>query len=88
MITPKQVFDAWRDNDLFGFEPPGEGETYRQYLDRVGDESLAGDRLFHFALAELCSEDISADEADWRLLRAIEDLQAVSAAITENAPIG
>ncbi len=88
MITPKQVFDAWRDNDLFGFDPPGEGETYQQYLDRVGDESFAGDRLFHFALAELCSENVSAEEADRRLLRAIEDLQAVSAAIAGNAPIG
>jgi hypothetical protein len=88
MIAPKQVFDAWRDNDLFGFDPPREGETYHEYLTRVGDEALAADRLFHFALAELCSEDISAEDADRRLLRAIEDLQAVGEAIAENAPIG
>jgi len=88
MITPKRVFDAWRDNDLFGFDPPEQVETYRQYRDRVGEEALAADRLFHFALVELCSEDISAEEADRRLLRANADLQAVRAAIAGNAPIG
>ena len=38
MITPKQVFDCWRDNDLLGFDPPHEGETYPQYCERVGEE--------------------------------------------------
>lgn len=80
MTTPRQVFDAWRDNDLFGFDPPKEDESYQEYHARVGDEALASDRLFHFALAELCGEELSRDEADRRLLRAVEDLEAVSGA--------
>jgi hypothetical protein len=83
MITPRQVFDAWRDNDLFGFDAPKEGETYRDYRARVGDEALAADRLFHFVLAELCSENLSAEEADLRLCRAVDDLQTVRAAIAD-----
>jgi hypothetical protein len=77
MITPKQVYDAWRDNDLLGFDPPHEGETYPQYLERVGEETLAGDRLFRFALAELCGEDVSVAEAGDRLVRAAIDLLTV-----------
>jgi hypothetical protein len=77
MITPKQVFDAWRDGDLFGFDPPQEGETCRAYRERIGEEALAEDRLFHFALAELCGEDIGTEEAQRRLDRAIDDLEHV-----------
>ena len=84
MITPRQVFDAWRDNDLFGFDPPEEGETYRQYRARVGEEALASDRLFHFVLAELCNEDLSVEETDRRLLRAIEDMETVRAALNRS----
>ena len=77
MISPKQAFDAWRDDDLLGFDPPKDGETYQQYRDRVGDEALAGDGLFHFVLAELCGEDISPAEAGDRLVRAAIDLLTV-----------
>jgi hypothetical protein len=66
MITPKQVYDLWRDNDLMGFDPPMEGETYQAYYERIGDEALRSDRLFHFALAELCTEDIDLNEAERR----------------------
>jgi hypothetical protein len=81
MTTPRQVFDAWRDNDLFGFDPPEEGATYQEYRARLGDEGLASDRLFHFVLADLCGEDLAEGEADRRLVRAIEDLEAVRMAL-------
>ncbi len=77
MITPKQVFDVWQDNDLFGFDPPQERETYRAYRDRIGHAALAEDRLFHFVLAELCGEDIDTAEAQRRLDRAVADLEHV-----------
>jgi hypothetical protein len=77
MITPKQVYDAWPDNDLLGLDPPHEYETCRAYRTRVGDDTLAADRLFHFALAELCGEDIDVEEADRRLQRACDDLDDV-----------
>jgi hypothetical protein len=78
MITPKQVFDAWPDNDLLPFDPPRKGETYVQYKERIGDEALSSDRLFRFVLAELCGEeDLPAEEADRRMERAIEDLETV-----------
>jgi hypothetical protein len=81
MITPKQVFDAWPDNDLFGFDPPQEGETYRAYRGRISDEALSDDRLFHFVLAELCGEEIDVAEAQRRLHRAAADVLAVREAI-------
>lgn len=77
MITPKQIYDAWRDNDLLSLDPPREAETYQQYRHRVGDEALAEDRLFHFVLAEVCGEDISAAEAGDRLVRAAIDLLTI-----------
>lgn len=74
MITPKQIFDLWRDNDLLPFESPMEGETYAKFRERVGDDNLGSDRMFHFALAELCTEDIDLEEAERRLTRAEGDL--------------
>ena len=78
MITPKQVYDVWRDNDLLGFDPPREDETYPQYRARIGDDALAGDRLFHFALAELCSEQLTSSELTRRIDRAVEDLAGLA----------
>ena len=82
MITPKQVFDALPDNDLFSFDPPEEGESYRDYRNRIGDERLKEDSLFLFILIELCGEDIDGDEARSRLDRAIQDIRAVQDAVT------
>ena len=76
-MTPKQVYDAWLDRDLLSVPPPAEGETFPQYRQRVGDDALDEDRLFHFALAELCSEDLDRAEVDHRLRRAIQDLRAL-----------
>ena len=88
MITPKQIFDTWRDNDLFGFELPNEGETYYEYRNRIGDESLASDRLFHFVLTELCTEELAPEEIDHRMNRAIGDLQLVQASLGDPLTFG
>jgi len=85
MITPVQVFYSWQDNDLLGLDPPQQGESYRAYRARVDDDALAEDRLFHFTLAELCGEDIDAEEADRRLCRAVSDLEAVREGILATA---
>ena len=77
MITPKKIYDVYPDTDLFGFPEPYECETYREYRDRIGPESLSEDRLFHFLLAELCDEDIELDEVEHRIQRAIRDLGQV-----------
>ena len=42
MIAPLQVWQAWNDNDLLGFDPPKEEETYAQYRDRIGDDAFRG----------------------------------------------
>ena len=86
MIAPLQVWQAWPDHDLFGFAPPEQEETYRQYRDRIGDQ-LSEDRLFHFVLAELCNEDLSLDEANHRLQRAVKDLRKVKAVLDDRKPV-
>ena len=86
MIAPLQVWQAWNDNDLLGFDPPKEEETYAQYRDRIGD-CLSEDRLFHFALAELCTEDLSGEEVGKRLQRAVKDLQKVKAVLDDRKPV-
>ena len=87
MITPLQVWQAWNDNDLLGFDPPKEEETYAQYRDRIGDDVLSGDRLFHFVLAELCNEELSMDEANHRLQRTVNDLRKVKAVLDDRKPV-
>lgn len=79
MITPKQVFDLYPDNDLLSFEPPREGESYQDYKDRLGPEweQLSEDRLFQFILAEVCAEELEPGEVESRLARARDDIECV-----------
>jgi hypothetical protein len=77
MITPRQIYDVYPDSELLSFAPPRKDETYRAYRDRLGAGALKEDRLFHFLLAELCSEAIDMDEAQRRLDRAKSDLEHV-----------
>jgi hypothetical protein len=65
------------DSDLLGLDPPEKGETYQAYKVRVGETALGCDRLFHFMLAELCSEELDDKEVEQRMDRAVEDINTV-----------
>jgi len=81
-VTPKEVYDSYPASDLLSIDPPEIGETFHDYINRQGKQTIreCGDTLFAFLIFELAEAGNRA-EAAHMLDRALDDILHVRRAV-------
>jgi hypothetical protein len=84
-VTPLELYEAYPGSDLIPLPAPVIEDTFDYYINVIGKRDITncGDTLYAFLLFELGGADTRA-EAVRRVTEAIEQLEAVKAAITRN----
>ncbi|MFQ5502216.1 MAG: hypothetical protein ACE5EQ_07925 [Phycisphaerae bacterium] len=78
-VAAQTLYHGYPDSDLLPIEPPGSGQPIDAFKHQA---EAAGDTLFLFLCRE-AADDIDALEYLNRLDRAVRDIEAVHAAVTE-----
>ena len=81
-LVPKAIYDSYPGSDLLAVDPPNNDETFHDYINRVGKQSIreCGDTLFAFIIFELADAD-DLESAVHMLDRALDDILTVRRAI-------
>lgn len=81
-LSPKTVYDSYPGSDSLAVDQPNSDETFHDYINRVGKQSIreCGDTLFAFLIFELADAD-NLDSAVHMLDRALDDILHVRRAL-------